>query len=136
VVRLPRRGPPHQPGPGLDEAHRISQDLDTPEGSYWHALVHRREPDHSNAAYWIRRVGDHPVYAALRQAAADLATSAPPPAAFLVRQQRWDPFAFNDLCEASREPAAPCHELCRQVQRAEWELLFDFCHRNAVKSRQ
>jgi hypothetical protein len=51
---------------------------------------------------------------------------------FLARQARWDPFAFNDLCEASREPTAPCHDLCRQVQRAEWELPFDFCHRRAV----
>jgi hypothetical protein len=32
----------------LDEAHQISQELHTPEGSYWHALVHWREPDHSN----------------------------------------------------------------------------------------
>src|SRR5437868_5279501 len=46
----------------LDESHAISQDLDTVEGSYWHALMHRREPDYSNAKYWFRRVRDHAIF--------------------------------------------------------------------------
>src|SRR5688572_28594457 len=32
----------------LDESHRISQDLAGQEGSYWHAIMHRREPDYGN----------------------------------------------------------------------------------------
>jgi hypothetical protein len=116
----------------LDESHTISQGLHTPEGSYWHALMHRREPDHSNAAYWLRRVGAHPVHKPLQQAAAELAASAPPQAGFLTRQARWDPFAFNDLCEANHEETAPCHDLCRRIQRVEWELLFAYCYRRAV----
>src|ERR1039457_541515 len=48
-----------------EEAHRVAQDLDTPEGSYWHALVHRQEPDAGNSGYWFRRVGKHPIFPAL-----------------------------------------------------------------------
>lgn len=29
----------------LEESHEISHRLHTPTGSYWHALMHRREPD-------------------------------------------------------------------------------------------
>src|SRR5262245_25063275 len=37
----------------LNASHRISQELETPEGSYWHAVMHRREGDYGNAKYWF-----------------------------------------------------------------------------------
>ena len=43
-----------------DDAHRVAQDISTAEGSYWHAIVHRQEPDDWNSAYWFRQVGRHP----------------------------------------------------------------------------
>src|SRR4051794_11636084 len=117
----------------LDESHQVSQGLRTPEGSYWHALMHRREGDFDNAKYWFRRVGRHPVFGPLRDAAAELASATPDgPAAFLAPQAEWDPFAFVDLCAAC-VPGRPSREtLCRQVQQREWELLFDHCFRRAV----
>src|SRR4051812_8366636 len=38
----------------LDESHKISQGIDTTSGSFWHAIMHRREGDFSNAKYWFR----------------------------------------------------------------------------------
>ena len=58
----------------LDRSHEISQELDTPTGSYWHAILHRREPDYANAKYWFHRVGSHPVFEPLAQAARSLAS--------------------------------------------------------------
>src|ERR1051326_6331993 len=37
----------------LDEAHRIAQSVETPEGAFWHGIMHRQEPDAGNASYWF-----------------------------------------------------------------------------------
>lgn len=38
-----------------EAAHRVAQDIDTPEGAWIHAYLHRKEGDAANAAYWYRR---------------------------------------------------------------------------------
>ena len=38
-----------------DAAHKIVQAEDTLNAAWVHAYLHRKEGDHSNAAYWYRR---------------------------------------------------------------------------------
>ncbi len=100
----------------MEESHAISQSVETPDGSYWHGLLHRQEPDPGNAAHWFRRAGKHPVLPAVRSAAAELGI------------KDWDPFQFIDYCEAARRrPASEEERIALLVQRAEWQLLFDYC---------
>lgn len=108
----------------LDEAHAVSQDLDTTEGSYWHAIMHRREPDPGNAAYWLRRVKAHPIAVDLARAAAELG--------YRNAEARWDALAFNEACAAHRGTGSAAEDQLRHVQHAEWELLFAYCYGRAV----
>src|SRR5689334_9614306 len=95
----------------LDESHQISQSIENADGAFWHGIMHRQEPDAGNAAYWFRQVGTHAIFPALREAAAQYGVDFGP---------RWDPFAFIKLCDSGDSRAL-------EVQRAEWQLLFDFC---------
>ncbi|MCL4194865.1 MAG: hypothetical protein KJZ87_24210 [Thermoguttaceae bacterium] len=117
----------------LDQSHRVSQAVDTPTGSYWHGIMHRREPDYGNAKYWFRRVGQHPIHAELHRAARELAGQSPDDAAAaLLAQTSWDALGFVDLCQEAAGGRSLAEALCRGIQQREWELLFDFCYQRAV----
>jgi hypothetical protein len=112
----------------LDAAHRTAQEIETPEGSYWHAIMHRREPDPSNSAYWFGRTGRHAIFPALRERASE-ALEAYPDVKFALKAE-WDPYAFIDFYEmARRKPGSREKELSDVIERIEWELLFDYCAR-------
>ena len=109
----------------LDESHSVSQEIETADGSFWHGILHRQEPDPGNSGYWFRRVGSHSVFPALHNAASKIADGS----TFKVTS-RWDPFAFIDFCEEVRQkPGSAEERLALEIQRAEWQLLFDHCAR-------
>ena len=83
----------------LDRSHAISQGMHNATGSYWHAIMHRREGDFSNSKYWYRNAGAHPAMAG------------------------FDPYAFVDgVARADGDS----EELVAQQQQ-EWRALFEWC---------
>jgi hypothetical protein len=111
-------------------SHHISQDIHSKEGSYWHGIAHRIEPDSWNAAYWFRQVGAHPIFPELHGQAQRI----------LDQQMRgshephwqlksaWDPFRFIEWCDEARaQPGTASEKAAVVIQQAEWQLLFRWC---------
>ena len=118
----------------LDESHAISQGIGTATGSYWHAIMHRREGDFSNAKYWYARCRNHPVLdeipALARATLGDAATTSGP--LHRLVDGAWDADAFVDVVEAiHRKPDDPMYETAVRLQQLEWRALFDHCARKA-----
>ncbi|PYR37438.1 MAG: hypothetical protein DMF93_17985 [Acidobacteria bacterium] len=40
-----------------DEAHRLAQEIETRDGAWVHAYLHRKEGDVGNAGYWYQQAG-------------------------------------------------------------------------------
>ncbi|MBM83203.1 MAG: hypothetical protein CMJ78_21795 [Planctomycetaceae bacterium] len=92
----------------LDESHNHSQSIEGKgrhkAGDYWHAIMHRREPDYWNSKYWFRRVGQQALFDQLGLRAESIlqACESPQAATWLAQlqaPQSWDSMVFVDFCE-------------------------------------
>ena len=118
----------------LDDSHTLSQANETANGSFWHAIMHRREGDFSNSKYWFARCTNHPIYTSMAVRADDVIRPYPADKSlFRLTAQGWNPNAFVDLVEqVHNRPADPRHALAVSLQQLEWRLLFDHCTRGAA----
>src|SRR5689334_2836364 len=106
----------------LDASHTISQRIESADGGFIHAIMHRREPDFWNSKYWWRRVGAHPAFPEIANRVEPLLTRSRrrEEADKLLPAGNWDPCAFVDACESGKETG-----LLREIQRVESEVLLE-----------
>jgi hypothetical protein len=117
----------------LERSHELAQSVEGAgrhrSGDYWHAIMHRREPDDSNAKYWVRHVGRHPIHEALaREADRILSSAGDVPHADRWRTALagggWSGAAFVDLCSEARRRGPPSlSRTAGRIQLTEMVLL-------------
>ena len=115
----------------LSTSHEIAQQIESSTGSFWHAIMHRREGDFFNASYWFLRTGNHPAFADVYNAVASTPRTDGDISAqeFLVQlenEKSWKPMEFVVLCEnAIAENQASNWR--QQLQIAETTALLEWC---------
>ena len=118
----------------LDSSHKIVQNIGTKTGNYWHAIMHRRESDYSNAKYWFGRVGKHPIYFQLLCYAQELSQTEQQEeyTKILESNDEWNPAQFVDWCQAATNSEDNKKIFLEQLQLKELQLLIDFSCKNAL----
>jgi len=134
----------------LAACHTICQAVGLETGSeassYWHGIVHRREPDFDNARGWFRKAegfgGLLPIREAVMRVLQDALQmpeygNARESAFTLIRilqeSGTWNAVDLVEMCEAAREEeGGPMTRLLEEVQEAEMAAAFDWTYGEAV----
>lgn len=113
----------------MDNSHRISQDLENNTGSYLHGILHRMEPDYSNAKYWFRMAGGHPVGKQLQQNTLELLRESGNEALIqkLSHETSWNPVLFTDIVATTLKAHGNGNDIAtlEQIQALELRLLME-----------
>ena len=102
---------------GVDQAHRIVQEMSTADAAYIHGIIHRIDDDFDNARYWFRRARIHPAGVEMYRRAA-LASPT------VASRRMWDPDLVTDMLADSR--SAGVTEELRAILTTEFEVLLQF----------
>jgi hypothetical protein len=115
----------------LESSHVISQDLENSTGSYLHGILHRIEPDYSNAKYWFRMAGGHPDGERLQQDTLNLLRESASINETLFQsfanQTGWNPALFTDMAATflQKRIAGKEGSLLERIQAMELHLLLE-----------
>lgn len=126
----------------LEESHEFSQSVQNAgihcSGDYWHHIMHRREPDSSNAKYWSRVVGNHPLLDLLPEVIPPLFDQFQSSDVLhwkkrVLENKRWSLNTFVDFCsECDSSQDEELKKLARSIQWVEMQLLLQKTSLDAV----
>tara|TARA_B100001123_G_scaffold18940_2_gene21226 strand:+ start:1977 stop:2492 length:516 start_codon:yes stop_codon:yes gene_type:complete len=105
----------------LEASHEISQCINSKDGSFLHALMHRREPDFPNAKYWLNQTGQYKAYSEIAKRSKILLKEASLSKLFT---DEWNPYAMVDSVEQTN-PNTQTYKTLQKIQQIEMEIFIE-----------